>query len=94
MRKKALLAGELARLGYAGDRKALGEALMEADPTAKIPGFKIYGKNTNAKQLKDIMQSQRISQLRNKVKNSEYGFKLSVEELLLKKPFSPMTYHS
>jgi len=48
-------------LGYAGDRKALGEALMEADPTAKIPGFKIYGKNTNSKQLKDIIHNQRIS---------------------------------
>ena len=81
-------------MGYAGDRKGLGEALQELDPTAKIPGFKIYGKNSTAKQLKGIMQRQRISQLKNKVKPSEYGFKLGDEELFLKKPFSPMMYHT
>jgi hypothetical protein len=42
-------------MGYSGDRKALGEALMQADPTAKVPGFKVYGKNTTAKELKEIM---------------------------------------
>ena len=40
-------------MGYAGDRKGLGEALQELDPTAKIPGFKIYGKNSTPKPLQE-----------------------------------------
>ena len=51
VRKRALCASELIRLGYSGDRKALGEALLELDPTARVPKFKIYGKNSVAKEI-------------------------------------------
>lgn len=44
------------RLGYSGDKKALGEALLEADPNAKVPRFKVYGKNNVASELKEIIK--------------------------------------
>jgi hypothetical protein len=61
IRKRSLLAGELMRMGYGGDKKGLGEALQEIDPTAKIPKFKVYGKNNTANELKEIIKDQRLS---------------------------------
>lgn len=56
IRKKTLCAGDLIRMGYSGDKKGLGEALLEIDPTAKIPRFKVYGKNKGANELNEILK--------------------------------------
>lgn len=61
VRKRSLLAIELMKMGYGGDKKGLGEALQEIDPAAKIPKFKVYGKNNTASELKDIIKDQRLS---------------------------------
>lgn len=79
------------RMGYGGDKKGLGETLQEIDPTAKIPKFKVYGKNNTANELKEILKDQRLSQMKSKVKQSEYGFKLTDTEFNHSKPFSPFT---
>ena len=55
VRKRALLASELIRLAYSGDRKALGDALLELNPTLKVPKFKVYGKNKVAKEIQEFL---------------------------------------
>lgn len=48
VRNRSLVASQLVRMGYSNDRKAIGDVIRETDPNAKVPRFKVYGKNQTA----------------------------------------------
>lgn len=92
VRKGALIASQLVRMGYSNDRKSLGEALLESDPKAKVQKFKIYGKNQIAEEFHTIVTQQRLAHAKKRVKGSDFGFRRTSDDFI--KPLSPRSSYA